>query len=87
MPTWDFRNPGVSSINLDIHKYGYAPKGSSALIFRDPKIRQKYFTSMSSWPGGMYISPTLMGSRNGGAVSSAWASLMHLGHDGLLRNA
>ena len=82
VPHWDFRVPGVQSINLDIHKYGFAPKGSSCLIFKESRYRNNMFCSYSGWPGGLYISPTLMGSRNGGAISAAWASIMALGEDG-----
>ena len=45
------------------------------------------FCSYGGWPGGLYISPTLMGSRNGGAISAAWASIMGLGEEGYLKAA
>ena len=34
IPKWDFRVPGVTSISADLHKYGYAGKGASLLLWR-----------------------------------------------------
>lgn len=79
---FDFRVDGVTSINADVHKYGYAPKGSSVLIYKDSKIRRHQYFSFATWPGGIYISPTAMGTRNGGCLSAAWGSLLDLGVDG-----
>lgn len=33
LPEWDFRVPGVTSISADLHKYGYAGKGASVLVW------------------------------------------------------
>lgn len=84
---WDFRVDGVTSINADLHKYGYAPKGSSVLIYNSSKIRRHQYFSFSTWPGGIYISPTALGSRNGGCLSSAWGSLMDIGVEGFKQMA
>lgn len=72
------------SINADSHKFGFAPKGSSVIVFRKSEHREHYFSVYSEWPGGMYISPTLLGTRNGGAIAAAWASLMAIGKKGFL---
>lgn len=82
---FDFRVDGVMSINADVHKYGYAPKGSSVLIYRNSAIRMHQYFSFATWPGGIYISPTAMGTRNGGSLSAGWGSLLHLGIDGFKR--
>lgn len=82
---WDFRVPGVTSINADIHKYGYSPKGSSVLIYRNSQIRRSQFFTFSTWPGGIYISPTALGTRNGGCFSSALGSLLDLGEEGFIK--
>lgn len=79
---WDFRVEGVCSINADTHKYGYSPKGSSVLIFNSSTIRRYQYFSFATWPGGIYISPTAMGTRNGGCISAAWGSLLGLGLKG-----
>ena len=71
--------PAVTSINADIHKYGYSPKGSSVLVYRNSNIRRNQYYTFATWPGGIYISPTALGSRNGGCLSSAWGSLLDLG--------
>ena len=82
---WDFRVPAVTSINADIHKYGYSPKGSSVLVYRNSKIRRNQYFTFSTWPGGIYISPTALGSRNGGCLSSAWGSFLELGEEGFMK--
>jgi len=79
---FDFRVDGVTSINADVHKYGYAPKGSSVLIYKNSSIRRHQYFSFATWPGGIYISPTAMGTRNGGCLSAAWGSLLDLGIEG-----
>jgi len=82
--TFDFRLKGVTSISADLHKYGYSPKGASVLLYRDPEIRKYQFYASTSWPGGFYISPTLMGSRGGGPIAAAWASLKAMGMKGFI---
>lgn len=84
MPAWDFRVPGVTSISADVHKYGYAPKGASVLLFRDMDHMRHQFFAATDWPGGIYISPGLPGTKGGGPIAGAWASLKGLGEDGFL---
>lgn len=81
----DFSLPGVTSISVDTHKYGYAAKGTSVLLWRDPQWRQDQWFTITDWPGGLYFSPTLAGSRAGGVVAAAWASLLSVGEAGYLR--
>lgn len=87
MPAWDFRVPGVTSISADLHKYGYAPKGASVIVYRDMKFLRHQFFVTAGWVGGIYISPSIPGTRSGGNIASAWASLMSLGEEGFLRLA
>lgn len=87
IPPWDFRVPGVTSISTDLHKYGYAAKGASAILYRSRELRRFQFFVQPGWPGGMYASPTLAGTRPGGAIAAAWAVLRLLGEDGYLRLA
>ncbi|KAF4685226.1 Sphingosine-1-phosphate lyase 1 [Perkinsus olseni] len=83
MPTkFDFRVPGVTSISCDTHKYGFSPKGTSVLMFRSPDLRKYQYSTCSEWPGGIYGTPTICGSRPAAAVAATWATLMHIGHDG-----
>ncbi|XP_034943725.1 LOW QUALITY PROTEIN: sphingosine-1-phosphate lyase [Chelonus insularis] len=84
IPDFDFKLPGVTSISADTHKYGFAPKGSSIILYRDKTYRHHQFTITTDWPGGIYGSPTINGSRAGGIIAACWASLMHFGYNGYL---
>jgi glutamate/tyrosine decarboxylase-like PLP-dependent enzyme len=87
IPTFDFRLPGVTSISADTHKYGYAPKGSSVLAFRDRSLRDAASFTESHWSGGRYLSPGIAGSRSGGILAATWAAMVSLGREGYLRYA
>jgi sphinganine-1-phosphate aldolase len=82
VPPFDFRLPGVTSISADTHKYGYAPKGTSVILYRGLELRRyQYFTS-TDWPGGLYFSPTIAGSRPGALSAACWAAMIKVGKDG-----
>ncbi len=83
LPRWDFRVPGVTSISADVHKYGYAPKGASVVVYRSMDLLRHQFFVSTRWPGGVYASPAVGGSRPGGSIAAAWASLQRLGADGM----
>jgi len=85
LPAYDFRVPGVKSISIDIHKYGYISKGASTVLYRSKELRQYQFYIYTDWPGGVYATPALSGARPGGAIASAWAILHYLGEEGFLR--
>lgn len=87
VPLWDFRVPGVTSISCDTHKYGYAPKGTSVLLFRERELRRHTFFAAQDWTGGMYSTPSLPGSRSGANIAGAWASMVYRGVDGYSRAA
>ncbi len=87
IPRFDFRLPGVTTISADSHKYGYAPKGSSVLAFRDRALREQLYFMRQEWSGGKYISPGIAGSRSGGILAATWAAMVSLGRDGYLRYA
>ena len=87
MPEWDFRVPGVTSISADVHKYGYAAKGASVLVYRNLELLKHQFFVATDWPGGVYASPTLPGTRPGGPIAAAWAALQSMGEQGYLRLA
>lgn len=88
IPDWDFSVPGVSSISADLHKYGMAPKGASLMMLRSDEIKQKHQKfDFRDWERGQYLSYTMQGTRPGGAVAAAWASMNHLGAEGYLRCA
>ena len=82
IPPYDFRLPGVTSISADTHKYGYAPKGTSVILYRGLALRRyQYFTS-TDWPGGLYFSPTFAGSRSGALSAACWAAMIKVGKNG-----
>jgi len=82
LPPWDFRVPGVTSISADLHKYGYAAKGASSILYRDLDILKHQMFVYQDWPGGVFASPALLGTRPGGAYAAAWAVLQKFGVDG-----
>jgi glutamate/tyrosine decarboxylase-like PLP-dependent enzyme len=82
VPEFDFTVPGVTSITADMHKYGYGPKGSSSILYRDRSLRRYQFAAYTNWPGGILASPTLLGTRPGGAIAGAWAAIVHEGRAG-----
>ncbi|KAL3231177.1 Sphingosine-1-phosphate lyase [Nakaseomyces bracarensis] len=82
MPSFDFRVPGVTSISCDTHKYGFAPKGSSVIMYRNSDLRMHQYYVDSKWTGGLYGSPTLAGSRPGALVVGCWATMIHMGESG-----
>jgi len=84
---WDFRVPGVTSISADLHKYGYAARGASTILYRDRALRRHQFHVQTTWPGGIYGSPTMTGSRAGGPIAAAWAVMRYLGVAGYERLA
>ncbi len=82
IPRFDFRVPGVTSLSADTHKYGYALKGTSVLLYRDAELRRYQYFNYPDWPGGIYFSPGLSGSRSGGLVAATWAAMVNLGEEG-----
>ena len=84
LPLFDFRIPGVTSISADLHKYGYGSKGASVILYRHREVRRSQFFVHCDWPGGLYGSPTMLGSRSGVPVAAAWAMLNYYGMDGYL---
>lgn len=83
-PAMHFGIEGVTSMSLDTHKYGLAHKGTSVVLYRHKEIRKHQFTSVTDWTGGLYISPTMAGSRSGAVVAAAWASLLTVGRSGFV---
>jgi glutamate/tyrosine decarboxylase-like PLP-dependent enzyme len=84
VPVWDFRVPGVTSISADLHKFGYAGKGASLLLWRSlADLKHQIFVA-TDFPGGIYASPTMIGTRPGGPIAAAWAALQAQGEDGYL---
>ncbi|KAJ6140962.1 hypothetical protein N7497_011855 [Penicillium chrysogenum] len=83
---FDFRQPGVTSISVDTHKYGFAPKGNSVLIYRNKSYRNNQYFIYPDWSGGVYASPSVAGSRPGALIAGCWASLMSVGEAGYVNS-
>jgi glutamate/tyrosine decarboxylase-like PLP-dependent enzyme len=87
IPPFDFRLPGVTTMSCDTHKYGYALKGTSTLLVRNHKLLRYQFFSVGDWSGGLYVSPTVQGSRSGGLSAATWAAMVTMGEEGYLKAA
>jgi glutamate/tyrosine decarboxylase-like PLP-dependent enzyme len=87
VPAFDFRLPGVTSISADTHKYGYAAKGTSAILYRGAELRRYQYFTAADWPGGLYFSPTFAGSRPGALAAVCWAAMVAMGEQGYLQAA
>ncbi len=87
IPDFDFAVPGVTSISADLHKYAYAAKGASVILYRNKELRRHQLFAYMDWPGGIYASPTMSGTRPGGAIAAAWAILNFMGEEGYLEIA
>ena len=81
---FDFKLPGVTSISVDTHKYGFAPKGNSCILYRNKQLRQYQYFISPDWSGGVYGSPSIAGSRAGALIAGAWASMMAVGEKGYI---
>jgi len=87
IPDFDFSVPGVTSISADVHKYGYGAKGASTILYRRDNLLKFQYCAFVDWSGGIYVSPSMRGTRPGGAIAAAWAALNSLGISGYLKIA
>ncbi|KAH3983609.1 hypothetical protein HBI04_220790 [Parastagonospora nodorum] len=81
---FDFRLQGVTSISCDTHKYGFAPKGNSTVLYRSDDFRKYQYFISPDWSGGVYASPSIAGSRPGALIAGCWASLVKQGENGYI---
>ncbi|KAF8971234.1 sphinganine-1-phosphate aldolase [Flammula alnicola] len=81
---FDFSVDGVTSISCDTHKYGFAPKGTSVIMYRTAELRRFQYYVNPTWPGGVYASPSMSGSRPGALIAGCWAVMQHMGTEGYL---
>ena len=85
VPPFDFSVKGVTSMSADLHKYGFTAKGASVVIYKDKDLRRFQFYVSKDWPGGMFASPTVTGTRPAGSIAAAWATLNAYGEEGYLK--
>ena len=86
-PPFDLSVPGVTSLSVDLHKYGYTPKGASVLLFQDAELRRHGWFAHASWPGYPVVNATLQGTKSAGPLAAAWAVLRRVGTDGYVELA
>lgn len=87
VPAFDFRVPGVWSLSMDLHKYGYCPKGASVVLYRDKGLRKHQIYACSEWAGYTIVNATVQSTKSGGPLAGAWATMTCMGEDGYLRIA
>ena len=84
---FDFSVPGVTSISMDFHKYAFAAKGASVVLYKNAELRQHQIYTFSGWPGYSIINPTIQSSKSGGPLAGTWAVMNYFGDDGYLAAA
>ncbi len=82
VPPFDFSVDGVTSISADLHKYGYAAKNASLVLYRNRDLRKFQFYACCRWPGYTVINPTVTSSKSGGPLAAAWAAVNFIGNEG-----
>jgi glutamate/tyrosine decarboxylase-like PLP-dependent enzyme len=82
IPDFDFSVPGVTSISMDLHKFGYAAKGASLIIYREGELKKHQIYACATWTGYSVVNPGITSSRSGGPVAAAWAIMNFLGEEG-----
>jgi glutamate/tyrosine decarboxylase-like PLP-dependent enzyme len=87
VPPFDFAVPGVMSMSADLHKFGFCPKPASTVFYRSADRAACQPFEMSDWPGGTFSTATLVGTRPGGAIAGAWATLQGMGEQGYVDTA
>ena len=82
---FDLSVPGVTSLSVDLHKYGYASRGASIILYKNKDIRRYQFFACASWPGYIVVNPALANSKTGGPLAAAWAVMNYLGDEGYMQ--
>ena len=85
IPPFDFSVDGVTSISADLHKYAFTAKGASVVLYRDKDLRRFQFFVSKDWPGGLFASPSVTGTRPAGSIVAAWATFQAMGEEGYLK--
>ena len=84
LPAWNFAVDGVTSMSVDLHKFGYTAKGASVIMYRNAMLRSYQGFVTDNWLGGLYGSSGMLGTKSGGPIAAAWAVMHHLGDEGYL---
>jgi sphinganine-1-phosphate aldolase len=84
VPRFDLSVPGVTSLSVDLHKYAYAPKGASVVLYADAALRRKQYFACADWTGYTMVNATVQSTKSGGPLAAAWAVLHAVGDEGYL---
>jgi glutamate/tyrosine decarboxylase-like PLP-dependent enzyme len=84
VPPFDFSVEGVSSISVDLHKYGYTPRGASVILHNNPEKRMNHIFVMASWPGYPIVNTAVLSTRSAGTLAASWAVMNYLGKKGYI---
>ena len=84
VPDFNMNVPGVTSLSVDLHKYGYAAKGASIILYKNKELRKFQIWACSRWTGYTVINPAVTSSKSGGPMAAAWAVLKYMGDDGYM---
>ncbi|MCX8071214.1 MAG: aspartate aminotransferase family protein [Candidatus Binatia bacterium] len=87
VPDFEFHVPGVTSISMDFHKYAFAAKGASVILYRSAELRQYQIFTCATWTGYTMINPTVQSTKSAGPMAAAWAVLNFFGDEGYLELA
>ena len=52
------------------------------ILYRSKSLRQYQYFVAPEWPGGIYASPTMAGSRPGALVAASYAAMIRMGREG-----
>ena len=69
MAGFDFEIPGARSISADLHKFGFAPKPSSTVLYRSDGDFQRQIFHLDPWTYGRMTTLTLVGTRPAGGIA------------------
>jgi sphinganine-1-phosphate aldolase len=87
VPDFELNVPGVTSISMDLHKYAFAAKGASVVLYRSRDLRRHQIYACAHWTGYTVVNATMQSTKSGGPVAAAWAVLRFIGDDGYLELA
>ncbi len=85
IPPFDFSVDAVTSMSADLHKYAFTAKGASVVLYRDKDLRRFQFFVSKDWPGGLFASPSVTGTRPAGSIVAAWATFQAMGEEGYVQ--
>ncbi len=81
-PDFDLSVPGVTSISCDLHKYAFAAKGASVVLYRDASYRRHQIYACAHWTGYTIVNNTVQSTKSAGPMAAAWAVMNFLGDEG-----